>query len=187
MKAILICGSRNPQGQTAQAGEAVLEGLKAHGAQVQTALLPQMRIEHCRQCDQRGWGICRQEGRCVIEDDFGQLVEQIRSADVVVFATPVYCADLSDSLRVFLDRFRRTIVQDQARAAVAGKRAIGVCVAGGGGGGAPFCSFNLDNILRTCGFDVVDVVPVRRQNLQLKLEVLRMTGTWLATPPSPQA
>jgi hypothetical protein len=54
-------------------------------------------------------------------------------------------------------------------------------MAGGGGGGAPRCAASLEGVLRTCGFDVVDMIPVRRQNLDLKLDVLRTTGKWLAS------
>jgi hypothetical protein len=38
----------------------------------------------------------------------------------------------------------------------------------------------LEKVLSRCGFNVVDMVPVRRQNLELKQEVLKMTGRWLA-------
>ena len=63
---------------------------------------------------------------------------------------------------------------------IRGKRAIGVCVAGGGGGGAPECCVSLKRVLSTCGFDVVDMMPVRRQNLHAKLPRLEMLGKWLA-------
>ena len=41
----------------------------------------------------------------------------------------------------------------------------------------------LEYALMTCGFDVVDMVPARRQNLDMKLDVLRIVGRWLATKP----
>ena len=43
---------------------------------------------------------------------------------------------------------------------------------------------SLGKVLATCGFDVVDMVPVRRQNLTLKLDALRTIGQWLATAPT---
>ncbi len=181
MKAFILSGSRNPQGQTARAAAALAEGLAGAGAECQTVYLPAKRIERCRQCDAAGWGLCRQEGRCIIEDDFADLVDAIRAADVAVFATPVYFSDLSESLRSFLDRVRRITRVESAKTGLAAKAAVGVCVAGGGGGGAPSCCLNLERILATCGFDVVDVIPVRRQNLDMKCEVLRTVGRWLAT------
>ena len=42
------------------------------------------------------------------DDDFDAVVAPIRGADNVLFATPVYFYDLSESLREFLDRLRRT-------------------------------------------------------------------------------
>ena len=180
MKAIVVSGSRNPEGQTARAIGALRKGLESRGTQVETVFLPQLRIERCRQCEDDGWGLCRKEGRCVIEDDFAGLVDKIRSADRVVFATPVYYSDLSESLRAFLDRLRRTCTHKDGKAAIENKPVIGVCVAGGGGGGAPACCASLDKVLSICGFDVVDMVPVRRQNLDAKLAVLEQTGARLA-------
>ena len=34
-----------------------------------------------------------------------------------------------------------------------------------------------------CGFDVVDMIPVRRQNLEFKLPLLELTGQWLTSKP----
>lgn len=181
MNVLIISGSRNPQGQTAKAADAVIQGVNDAGGQAEQVFLPQIKIERCRQCDDQGWGTCRTEGRCVIaDDDFASVVDKMKSADAVVFATPVYFSDLSESLRAFLDRLRRTCMHDSGRDGVEGKPAVGICVAGGGGGGAPECTARLDSILRICGFDVVDMVPARRQNLDIKVAILRTTGEWLS-------
>ncbi|MCD4753805.1 MAG: flavodoxin family protein [Anaerolineaceae bacterium] len=180
MNIIMISGSRNPEGQTARTADAVLKGLATTGASVERVFLPVLNIERCRQCDDNGWGLCRQAGECVIEDNFAGLVEKIRQADAVVFANPVYYGDLSESLRAFTDRLRRICTQDTGRMGIKGKPAVGICVAGGGGGGAPECCVSLKRMLSISGFDVVDMVPVRRQNLQTKLPRLEMLGEWLA-------
>ena len=181
MDILVIAGSRNPTGQTARAAAALASGVTGAGGQAQTVFLPTLRLERCRQCDASGWGLCRQEGRCVIDDDFAALVERLRAAAAVVLATPVYWGDLSESMRAFLDRLRRISRHEQGKAAIVGKRAVGVCVAGGGGGGAPTCLVSLERVLGHIGLDAVDLVPVRRQNLEMKLEVLRTVGRWLAT------
>jgi len=97
MKLFVLLGSRNPEGQTARAAEALVQGARERGAEAERAFLPQMKLERCRQCEDNGWGACRAEGRCVIEDDFAFLVEQIRGVDAAVFAVPVYFSDLSES------------------------------------------------------------------------------------------
>lgn len=179
MKTLLICGSRNPKGQTAQAVEAVLKGLTKGKASSEALLLPCLNIARCRQCDDNGWGLCRKEGRCIIDDDFNGLVEKIRQADAVVVATPVYYSDLSESLRAFADRLRRICTNEAGRKSITGKPMMGICVAGGGGGGAPACCLSLERIMSTCGFEVVDLIPVRRQNLLTKLTTLEVAGQWL--------
>ena len=181
MTVLVVSGSRNPHGQTARAVEAFVRGLEAEGSACETVLLPPLTIERCRQCEEDGWGLCRKEGRCIIEDDFSGLLEKLRAADAATFATPVYFADLSESLKAFLDRLRRVLRNDTARSGIVAKPVTGICVAGGRGGGSPFCSFLLERTLSTCDFDVVDMVPVRRQNLAMKLPILEAAGKNLAS------
>ncbi len=184
MKVLMMVGSRNPAGQTASAADAMLEGCQKAGAEVEQVFLPTLAIERCRQCDDRGWGLCCQEGRCVIEDDFAGVVAKIKGAGAAVFATPVYFSDLSESMRAFCDRLRRITRHAHGQEGIQGKPAIGLCVAGGGGGGAPACCLSLEKVIGTCGFDVVDMIPARRQNLEAKLSRLRLAGGWLASSPS---
>jgi len=179
MNVLMILGSRDPGGRTAQAAAALARGLQDAGARTETVFLTGSRIERCRQCNPNGWGACRNEGRCVVEDDFHRLVESIRVCDLVVFATPVYFGDLSETMKAFLDRLRRVTRHDETRRAIEGKPAVGICVAGGGGGGAPTCAVALEKVLITCGFDLLDVIPARRQNLDLKIRLLEATGRWL--------
>lgn len=179
MKVIVISGSRNPDGQTMTAAKAFIKGVIDSGGESDIIYLPQSNIERCRQCDDNGWGICITEGRCTIPDDLESIADEIKGADAVVFATPVYFGDLSESLRAFLDRLRRVSMIELGKAGIAGKKAIGICVAGGGGGGAPSCTVSLERILQTTGFDVFDLIPVRRQNMESKLKVLEVTGSKL--------
>ena len=181
MKYLIVLGSRNPEGRTAMAAAALREGLWDGGSDGQKVFLPEMKIERCRQCEENGWGICRKEGRCVIDDDFAPLVDKVRNVDGVIFATPVYFGDLSESIHAFLGRLRRITRHEAGRKSISNKPAIGICVAGGRGGGTPTCAVSLEKVLSTCGFDVVDMIPVRWQNLDLKVSILRTTGKWLTT------
>lgn len=181
MKALFILGSRNPNGQTARAANAIRKGMETANSSTEMIFLPTLRLERCRQCEDNGWGLCRKEGRCVIDDQFAELVDKINKTDRVVFANPVYFGDLSESMRAFTDRLRRTCWHKQGKEKVEGKIAIGVCVAGGGGGGSPACCVSMEKVLHTCGFTVVDLIPVRRQNLEAKLPALKLVGEWLAT------
>jgi hypothetical protein len=96
-------------------------------------------------------------------------------------------------MKAFLDRYRRTRTGIIAPPVSnmphpvnpeEGIPAVGLCYAGGSGNGATFCCMNLERILQFCGFDVVDMIPVRRQNMEAKLSRLELVGEWLATKPS---
>lgn len=189
MKAIILSGSRNREGQTAKAIKAVQKGLTAGKAKSEVIFLTELNLERCRQCDPDGWGLCRKEGRCIIEDDFAPLVKKVKAADVLVFANPVYFGDLSESMRCFLERYRRTLFKPGTAPRPGfpmggGTPAIGICYAGGSGNGTVSCAASLERVLQTCGFDVVDMIQVRRQNFDVKLPMLEMTGKWLATKPT---
>ena len=177
----IISGSRDPKGQTARAINALTQGLKNKSVAVHVHYLPEQKIERCRQCEADGWGLCKTEGRCVIEDDFVSLIQALRDADGCVFATPVYYADLSESLKTFLDRMRRVVKRGGSTTGIEGKPALCLCVAGGGGGGAPSCLVQMEKVIRTIGFDIVDLIPARRQNIDHKVETLQLTGDWFAS------
>jgi len=184
MNVLAICGSRNPAGQTARALNALVAGAESAGCSSDIVYLPELELQACRQCEDDGWGECRGGEHCVIEDDLTSVIQKIREADFVVFATPVYFSDLSESLKSFLDRLRRLCIHGASKDRIQGTPAIALCVAGGGGGGAPRCAHLLETSLQTCGFDVVDVIPARRQNLEMKCDILRRTGQWIATRPT---
>jgi multimeric flavodoxin WrbA len=114
----------------------------------------------------------------VIEDDLQGVVDKIVAAEGVVFASPVYFSDMSESLRCFLDRFRRFAFKGGGMEGVTAKPALLLCVAGGGGGGAPQCLIQMEKIVHTIGLSVRDAVPVRRQNLEKKTKTLEHTGLW---------
>jgi multimeric flavodoxin WrbA len=184
MRILILSGSRNPEGRTARATDAIARGVTGAGGDTERIFLPELAIERCRQCDSDGWGLCRREGRCTVEDDFPALVEKVKEADVIVFATPVYFHDLSESMRAFLHRLRRICFLRAEAQGTAGIPVVGLALAGGSGTGAPSACFAMERILQVCGFDVVDMVPLRRQNLEAKLPALESIGGWLVTRPT---
>jgi NAD(P)H-dependent FMN reductase len=190
MKILILSGSKNRKGKTASAIEAIRKGIAKGKGETESIFLTELTLEKCRQCNPDGWGICRTEHRCIIEDDFASISEKIKASDIVVFATPVYFGDLCESMRGFLDRLRRTRFMfgppsgpGMPPRQTTTTPAIGLCYAGGSGNGTVSCAFNLEKILQTCGFDVVDMIPVRRQNLEMKMPHLERVGEWLVSKP----
>lgn len=52
----------------------------------------------------KGCLACQTTQKCVIDDDVAEIAEKVKSADTVVFATPVYYYGLSGQLKTLLDR-----------------------------------------------------------------------------------
>ena len=174
MKVIAIQSSPNQDGLTSSLAQAVLKGVRAEGGETELVYLNTLDIKPCIACD-NGWGICRTEGVCIHEDDFQSVREKMSKADAIVFATPVYFGDLSESAKVFLDRLRR-VERGRGFKTFGGKKVIGIASAGGGGGGAVRALYALENYLRRLGFDIFDLVSVTRYSKDHKFEMLENVG-----------
>ena len=180
----LDCSARR-DGLTARMLDAALDGAAEAGARIERIALADLTIEHCRMCEPAGWGLCRAEGRCVIDDDLAGVVEKLLSADAFVFATPVYFGGLSESAKAFTDRLRRTAVGHEPRGYLKNLPTVGIAAAGGSGGGTPSCLADIEKALTVPGCFVVDLVPVARRNERYKAEVLRVVGRGLAAVERP--
>ena len=180
MKVIAIQSSPNVDGLTSMLGSAVLEGAESEGAETELVHLNQLNIASCKahNLDGSGWGTCRVERTCMIEDDFQKLRCMINEGDALVFSTPVYFGDISESAKNFLDRWRRC-ERSNPDSPLIGKRAIGIAAAGGSGGGAVNALHNLETYLRRLQFTVFDLVPVTQKSKDHKLDMLRVVGSRL--------
>lgn len=174
MKVIAIQSSPNLDGLTSSLAQAVLKGVKAESGKTELIHLNRLDIKPCIACE-GGWGKCRKEGVCILEDDFQNLNEKIAKSDALIFATPVYWHDLSESAKVFLDRLRRCETGRGFKTFI-DKKAIGIASAGGSGRGAVRALYNLEDYLRRLGFDIFDLVPVTRFSKDHKLEMLEKAG-----------
>jgi NAD(P)H-dependent FMN reductase len=78
-----------------------LEGARAAGAETETVYLADLRINPCRGCF-TCW--TKTPGVCVHRDDIAALLPELRRADVVVYATPLYVFTVSGLMKNFMDR-----------------------------------------------------------------------------------
>jgi len=176
MKIIGIQSSPNLNGLTSTLVQAVLKGAKPK-AETELIHLNKLNLKACIACD-KGWGKCREKGVCILEDGFHHLAEKIAKSNVLVFGTPVYWHDLSESAKIFLDRLRRCETGVGFKT-FTGKKAIGIASAGGSGRGAVRALLNLEDYLARLGFEVFDLVPVTRFSKEHKLEMLERAGRHL--------
>lgn len=55
---------------------------------------------------------CQKTHRCVILDDVACILEKVKDADVLVFATPIYYYEMSGQMKTLLDRLNPLYSQD---------------------------------------------------------------------------
>jgi len=181
MKVLAIQTSVRPDGLTAALAQAVLQGAAEAGAETELLHLNRHLIRTCRACEPRGWGRCREGQDCVIDDDdFQSLRAKVLGAAALVFATPVYFGDLSESAKTFLDRLRRAEWPRRDETPLKGRPVIGIAAAGGSGGGAVPAVANLERYMNYLQLQHVVYLPVSRQNRDLQLSVAHQAGRFLA-------
>jgi NAD(P)H-dependent FMN reductase len=110
----------------------------------------------------------------VQEDAFEALRQKMSTADAVVFATPVYFHDLSESAKRLLDRLQRCEVFEFK--SFAGKKVIGIASAEGSGRGAVRTLYHLEKYLQRMGFEVFDLIAITRLSKDHKLGMLEDAG-----------
>lgn len=160
MQIVLLSGNPKTDGLCYSIEEAIMKGAQEGGAQVQRLTTEEVR--RCRICG-TGWGICREEHRCVIQDDaFHRMQEIVRQADALCLISPVYWGEMAEGLKSFLDRLRRCEFGQQG--AVSGKPVLMVACPGGTGNGLLTCLEQMDRFVRHTGGQFFDYVGVNRWN-----------------------
>lgn len=167
MKIAVISGTPKSQGLCHSIIEAVKRGAADGGAEVVEVKLCELDLRACQVCDD-GWGICRAEHRCIMEDDFADVKALLASCDAFVLATPVYWWEVSEPLKNFMDRVRRCEFGQEG--ALSGKQALLIAVPGGSGNGMLSCLEQMERFCRHTGASIFDYIGVNRWNSDYKRE-----------------
>ena len=98
MTVVVLSASPNASGLTAACARAAVEGASGEGADAREIRLNGAGIGLCRACGD-GWGTCRGEHRCQVEDGFQDVHCRVTEADALVLVTPVYWGEMSESAK----------------------------------------------------------------------------------------
>ena len=176
-KIAVVWSSPNTDGLTASAKDRFVKGAAEAGAQIEEIHLNRKKLEHCRACG-NGWGTCRNEGTCVIGDDFAEIYETLKEADGIVWVTAVYWSDTTECFKALFDRVRRC--DAFCNRSLANKSSVIVACAGGSGNGTLECMMQIERGLKHMGVNVRDRIPVERYNRQYMLPALEEAGKTFA-------
>ena len=102
MKFLLLMGSPQLHGNTAELCKPLMEELRAQGVQVRYVTLADRDIRPCRAC-YRCQDVEEAYG-CVQQDGMANVVEDILWANLIVLATPIYSWYCTPQMKAVLDR-----------------------------------------------------------------------------------
>jgi multimeric flavodoxin WrbA len=126
MTVIGISGSMRKNGNTSILVKAVLAPCEKAGIPTEFVSLAGKEIRPCLGCEK-----CKEEDWCVIQnDDWGEIMEKVLDAEVLVIGSPTYYYDLSGHLKNFIDRSYSLYHQRR----LAGRKAVAVAVCSNKGG-----------------------------------------------------
>lgn len=101
MKNILVIqGGGRVNGNTSQLVDAFIRGAIEARHFVEKISLNKTEVKGCIGCN-----ACRYGKPCVQKDGFNELVPKIKSADLIVFASPLLFWTLSSKIKAFIERF----------------------------------------------------------------------------------
>ncbi|UCD57192.1 MAG: flavodoxin family protein [Candidatus Hydrogenedentota bacterium] len=100
MRVIAINGSPRKDGNTATILKEILDGATEKGAETRLIHLNELNMKGCQGCL-----ACRENlGQCAYQDDFQDLLQEMRKCDAIAFGTPIYVFNVTGQYKCFLDR-----------------------------------------------------------------------------------
>ena len=108
-KVLIISASPRKNSNSEALALAFADGAKEAGHEVEFVSLRGKTVNFCRGCF-----VCQEKLRCVIRDDADEICRKALTADVLVFATPIYYYEMSGQLKTLLDRLNPLFPSDYA-------------------------------------------------------------------------
>ena len=99
LKILGIAGSPRRDGNTDHLLQQVLAGASSQGAETKTVILSELNIAPCRHCDG-----CIKTGKCVVDDDMQWLHLDLRAADRIALASPIFFMGVTAQTKAMIDR-----------------------------------------------------------------------------------
>ena len=99
MKIVVLEGSPNKNGSSNLLADCFRQGAEEAGHSVEIVDTAHANIRPCTGCIRCGY-----EGPCVQKDDMAGVLETLKGADMVVFASPIYWFDITAQEKAAIDR-----------------------------------------------------------------------------------
>ena len=110
MKKVLVISTSMRVGHNSDHfAQVFCDGAISAGHEVEYISLKGRKISFCIGCS-----ACHTSRRCVLQDDAAEIIEKMKQADVLVFATPIYFFEMSGQMKTLLDRTNPLFMEEYA-------------------------------------------------------------------------
>jgi multimeric flavodoxin WrbA len=99
LKLLAIYGSPRRTGNTSLLLQQAVEGAIEAGASVDEIMLRDLKMSPCLEI----YG-CKKTGRCVMQDDFQRIYDQLLECDGLILASPIFFYTVSSHTKILMDR-----------------------------------------------------------------------------------
>ncbi len=98
-KVLVITTSLRAKSNSDRLAEELIRGAKEAGHEVEVVSLKGKNIKFCIGCL-----ACQKTQKCIQKDDAIEIAEKMKTADTIVFVTPIYYYEMSGQMKTLLDR-----------------------------------------------------------------------------------
>lgn len=109
MKVLIVSTSLRTNSNSDILARECERGALEAGHDVEYVSLKGKTIQYCIGCLS-----CVKSGCCVLKDDVANIMEKVKNADVIVYATPIYYFEMSGQMKTLLDRLNPLYNSDYA-------------------------------------------------------------------------
>lgn len=107
-----------------------LAGAESAGASIEYLSLNEYEINPCIECNS-----CYKTGKCVLKDDYPQVLEKLLNADGLIFATPVFFMSVCSQAKMLIDRGQclwaeKYILKKENKSSTSDRRAMVIATGG---------------------------------------------------------
>ncbi|WP_051957804.1 flavodoxin family protein [Desulfobacter vibrioformis] len=152
-KIVGVSASPIKNGNTDTFLSTIMDQAKEKGLETETINLSEFKIENCIHCN-----FCLNKQKadryCALRDDVQIIYEKLESANIIVFASPVYFMRTSGMMATFIDRLRVFIFGNVAGGKLKNKIGISAGVSWLRHGG-----METTHLSHICAFITLDMIP----------------------------
>ena len=120
MKLVCVHGSPRKTGNSSKIADRLCASIQAKGHIVKSYYLNRLKYIGCQSC----MGCKGKSEICVLQDDLTEVLSEVKSADIIVLASPIFFGDLSAQMKGFIDRTYSYLKPDYTSRLFPGKKLV---------------------------------------------------------------